>query len=541
MTKIDIISGFLGAGKTTFIKQLLKEAISGEKVVLIENEFGQIGIDGGFLKDAGIEIREMNSGCICCSLVGDFGRSLEEVLTKYQPDRVIIEPSGVGKLSDVMNAVKNVASEIEVMLNSAVTVVDVNKCRMYMKNFGEFFNNQIENAGTIVLSRTDVADPKKVQGAVEMLRQHNAKATIVTTPCSELTGAQLLEMIEQEDDMAEELMKEAREHMHEHHHHHEHRGLPEILTIIRRGDLTPGARARAERIFQILAEAEAKAHGVPLDQVHFHEVGAVDSIVDIVAAAVCLDNLAPDEVIVTGLCEGSGFIRCQHGLIPVPVPAVLNIVQTHGLTLIPTGIKGELVTPTGAAIVAAIRTKEKLPSSFKCTKTGLGAGKRTYERPSLLRAMMLETEENDEKDTIWKLECNIDDCTGEALGYCMGKLLQAGARDVHYIPVYMKKNRPAYQLDVICDEEKRETLESIIFTETTTIGIRRCQMERTVMKREFATITTEYGDAAVKICRHGEIEKVYPEYESAALIAEKSGMPVGEAGAWIVQKYKEGK
>ena len=311
-------------------------------------------------------------------------------------------------------------------------------------------------------------------------------------------------------------------HAGEHHHHHEHRGLPEILTIIRRGDLTPGARALA-------------------DQVHFHEVGAVDSIVDIVAAAVCLDNLAPDEVIVTGLCEGSGFIRCQHGLIPVPVPAVLNIVQTHGLTLIPTGIKGELVTPTGAAIVAAIRTKEKLPSSFKCTKTGLGAGKRTYERPSLLRAMMLETEENDEKDTIWKLECNIDDCTGETLGYCMGKLLQAGARDVHYIPVYMKKNRPAYQLDVICEEEKRETLENIIFTETTTIGIRRCQMERTVMKREFATITTEYGDAAVKICRHGEIEKVYPEYESAALIAEKSGMPVGEAGAWIVQKYKEGK
>lgn len=198
------------------------------------------------------------------------------------------------------------------------------------------------------------------------------------------------------------------EHAGEHQHHHEHRGLPEILAIIRRGDLTPGARARAERIFQILAEAEAKAHGVPLDQVHFHEVGAVDSIVDIVAAAVCLDNLAPDEVIVTGLCEGSGFIRCQHGLIPVPVPAVLNIVQTHGLTLIPTGIKGELVTPTGAAIVAAIRTKEKLPSSFKCTKTGLGAGKRTYERPSLLRAMMLETEENDEKDTIWKLECNIE-------------------------------------------------------------------------------------------------------------------------------------
>lgn len=222
MTKIDIISGFLGAGKTTFIKQLLKEAISGEKVVLIENEFGEIGIDGGFLKDAGIEIREMNSGCICCSLVGDFGRSLEEVLTKYRPDRVIIEPSGVGKLSDVMNAVKNVASEIEVILNSAVTVADVNKCRMYMKNFGEFFNNQIEHAGTIVLSRTDVADPKKVQAAVEMLRQHNPNATIVTTPCSQLTGAQLLEIIEKKDDMAEELMREAREHMHAHHDHDHH-------------------------------------------------------------------------------------------------------------------------------------------------------------------------------------------------------------------------------------------------------------------------------------------------------------------------------
>ena len=330
------------------------------------------------------------------------------------------------------------------------------------------------------------------------------------------------------------------DHTGEHHHHHEHRGLPEILAIIRRGGLTPGARALAERIFQILAEAEAKAHGVPLDQVHFHEVGAVDSIVDIVSAAVCLDNLAPDEVIVTGLSEGSGFVRCQHGMIPVPVPAVLNIVQAHGLTLVPTGIQGELVTPTGAAIVAAIRTKETLPASFKCTRTGLGAGKRTYERPSLLRAMMLETEENDEKDTIWKLECNIDDCTGEALGYCMGKLLRSGARDVHYIPVYMKKNRPAYQLDVICDDTTRETLENIIFAETTTIGIRRCRMERTVMKREFATIATEYGDATVKICRHGEIEKIYPEYESAAVIAEKSGMPVGEAGAWIVQKYKEG-
>ena len=223
MTKIDIISGFLGAGKTTFIKKLLEEAIAGEQVVLIENEFGEIGIDGGFLKDSGIEIREMNSGCICCSLVGDFGRSLEEVLTKYKPDRVIIEPSGVGKLSDVMKAVRDVASNLDVTLNSAVTVVDASKCKMYMKNFGEFFDNQVAYAGTIILSRTDVADAKKVDAAVKMLREANPKAVIVTTPVSQLTGAQLLEIIEKPDTMEEELMKEALEAFEEsHEHHHDH-------------------------------------------------------------------------------------------------------------------------------------------------------------------------------------------------------------------------------------------------------------------------------------------------------------------------------
>lgn len=235
MTKIDIISGFLGAGKTTFIKKLLQEAIAGEKVVLIENEFGEIGIDGGFLQDSGIEIREMNSGCICCSLVGDFGKSLSEVLTKYSPDRVIIEPSGVGKLSDVMKAVCDVAGEIDVTLNGSVTVVDAQKCRMYMKNFGEFFNNQIESAGTIVLSRTDVADADKVAQAVALIREKNPNAAIVTTPIDRLTGAQLLEIIEKPaDDMAEELLKEVRagHHFHEdededecgcgHHHHHHH-------------------------------------------------------------------------------------------------------------------------------------------------------------------------------------------------------------------------------------------------------------------------------------------------------------------------------
>ncbi len=235
MTKIDIISGFLGAGKTTFIKKLLQEAVSGEQVVLIENEFGEIGIDGGFLKDSGIEIREMNSGCICCSLVGDFGKSLAEVLTTYKPDRIIIEPSGVGKLSDVMKAVIDVSADMDVALNSAVTIVDAAKCKMYMKNFGEFFNNQIENAGTIVLSRTDITDPAKIQTDVELIREKNPKAAVVTTPLGELGGDQLLEIIEKRDTMLDDLLEEVREHHHHHeeacgchdheeheHHHHDH-------------------------------------------------------------------------------------------------------------------------------------------------------------------------------------------------------------------------------------------------------------------------------------------------------------------------------
>ena len=228
MTKIDIISGFLGAGKTTFIKKLLEEAIAGEQVVLIENEFGEIGIDGGFLKDAGIEIREMNSGCICCSLVGDFGASLKEVLTKYKPDRIIIEPSGVGKLSDVMKAVIDVSADMDVELNSAVTIVDAAKCKMYMKNFGEFFNNQIESAGTIVLSRTDITDAAKIQKDVDMIREKNPKAVIVATPAAQLSGSQLLDIIEKHDTMLDDLLEEVRRSYHEEeccdHEHHHHDG-----------------------------------------------------------------------------------------------------------------------------------------------------------------------------------------------------------------------------------------------------------------------------------------------------------------------------
>jgi G3E family GTPase len=232
MTKINVISGFLGAGKTTLIKKLLKESFSGEKVVLIENEFGEIGIDGGFLKDSGIQITEMNSGCICCSLVGDFGTALAEVITKFSPDRIIIEPSGVGKLSDVIKAVVGVAKDMPVEMDSSITVADVNKCKMYIKNFGEFFNNQIEHADTIVLSRTQTASDEKVEAAVALLKEHNANAAIITTPWDSLSGDIILEAMNRTNSLAAELLEEEDvcpecghhhdDDEHEHHHDDEH-------------------------------------------------------------------------------------------------------------------------------------------------------------------------------------------------------------------------------------------------------------------------------------------------------------------------------
>lgn len=319
------------------------------------------------------------------------------------------------------------------------------------------------------------------------------------------------------------------EHNHgeEHGHGHTHRGLPEILKIIEDSKITEGAKRTASDIFRVLAEAEAKAHGLPLNEVHFHEVGAVDSIVDIAAVSICLDDLGITEVIVPELYEGRGVIRCQHGLIPVPVPATSNIAQMYGLTLHMTDTEAELVTPTGAAIVAAVRTSDRLPSRYKIRKTGLGAGKRDYGRTSILRAMLIE-EEADTSDVIYKLETNIDDCTGEALGYVMDKLLKAGARDVHYIPVYMKKNRPAYELNIICREEQIPKLEEIIFAETTTIGIRRVRMERTVLKREIQTVNTSFGEVRVKICDIKSGRRIYPEYESIASICRDTGLPYQE-------------
>lgn len=320
-------------------------------------------------------------------------------------------------------------------------------------------------------------------------------------------------------------------HEQDHVHEHEHRGLKEIFEIIRNADITPAARKTAEKIFQILAEAEAKAHGVPVQEVHFHEVGAVDSIVDIVAVAVCLDNLGITRVIIPRLCEGQGTVRCQHGILPVPVPAVVNIVSRYNIPLHITETQGELVTPTGAAIAAAVSNGNRLPEEFIIEKVGLGAGKRNYDRPSLLRAMLLtESETQINRDKICRLETNIDDCSGESLGYVMDRLFEAGAKDVHYSPVFMKKNRPAYQLNIICSLEDTEKMEKIIFRETTTIGIRRQVLERSILDREIKTVSTSLGNAKVKVCTYPDGEReMYPEYEDVARLAKKNSISYQKA------------
>lgn len=311
-------------------------------------------------------------------------------------------------------------------------------------------------------------------------------------------------------------------------HHHAHIGLNEITDVLNKAALTDGARALALKIFGILAEAEAKAHQRPVHEVHFHEVGAVDSIVDIMAAAVCMDSLKTKhhitDVVVSALYEGHGSVRCQHGILPVPVPATANIIQSYELPVHFMAVQGEFVTPTGAAIAAAVRTSENLPQQFLVLAQGIGAGKRSYEKASILRAMLVEGV-SAQQDVIYKLESNIDDCAGEAFGYVMDRLFDAGARDVYFTPIYMKKNRPSYQLNVICKEEDIPKLEQMIFHETTTIGIRRVKMERTVLAREECIKNTSFGMLAVKICG----DRTYPEFESLAAVCRERGIAYQEA------------
>ena len=361
-------------------------------------------------------------------------------------------------------------------------------------------------------------------------------------------------------------------HDHGHHHHHDHRNLHDIQAIIYHSGLTERAKDIALKIFQVIAEAECKAHNKPLDEVHFHEVGAVDSIVDIVAIAVCLDALNIEDVIVSELYEGQGTVRCQHGILPIPVPAVANIVSAYGLPMHIMDIQGEFVTPTGAAIVAALRTGDKLPKRFRLIKTGIGAGKRNYEKASILRAMLIEDLDAPSEDApvsvapgfeltihkelrpaevrhsskaidfpkrevdlepIWKVETNLDDCTGETIAFAEKQLFEAGAQDVYTTPIYMKKNRPATMLTVLCRESLIEKMEDVLFTHTTTIGIRKYPVERTVLPREIRSIETPWGMAKIKYVTWKGHLYAYPENDDVAAIAESQHLSFPEVYAVI--------
>lgn len=336
------------------------------------------------------------------------------------------------------------------------------------------------------------------------------------------------------------------EHSHEHGHHHEHRHLAEVYHILEHAaghcaEHNPAAPAfssnaldTAKKIFRIIAEAEAKAHGVAVEEVHFHEVGAIDSIVDIMAVAVLVDDLQEkfgvEKCVVTGLNEGSGFVQTQHGMLPIPVPAVASIAEAAGIALHVTDTKGEMVTPTGIGVVAALRTSEKLPEQYKILKTGIGLGKRNFGRANFLRAQIIEDVEVRAADceNIFMIECNIDDQSSEELGLAMEKIFEAGARDVHYVPCYMKKNRPAVILRVLTDSEKMPQVETTIFRHTTTVGLRRYPVSRTCMNRSFADIATPYGIVTVKKCELGDIVKYKPEFDSVKKVAGQAGVTYHE-------------
>lgn len=344
--------------------------------------------------------------------------------------------------------------------------------------------------------------------------------------------------------------EEVPEHSGGHAHSHTHRGIDEILEIIDKTQMTDGARHLARRIFNIIAAAESAAHGVPVKQVHFHEAGALDSIADVIALSVCYDNLASrygiKETYFPCICEGTGTVRCQHGVLPVPVPAVVNIAAEYGLPLRIINTRGELATPTGAAFAAATGTKFCMPPAFRIISAGTGAGKRAYGIPSTMRAMIIDTMDQDnteggkqpdsgsatdsDEDSVYvfRLETNIDDCPGEALGFAMEELMKHGALDVHYVPCYMKKNRPAYILNVICSEDKIRQMEEIIFRHTSTTGIRRVKMERSVLPRRIIQFESPYGRFSAKESVCGNLRKISPEYRDVAEICRRTGMPFAQ-------------
>lgn len=331
-------------------------------------------------------------------------------------------------------------------------------------------------------------------------------------------------------------------HLHEHHEHHHHahdehgehhhaphRHLADIEEIIARGKMSDGARSLALKTFRTVADAEAKAHGVSVDAVHFHEIGAEDSIADIVGACVLFDNLGIGECVVDGLTEGSGTVVCAHGELPVPVPAVLNIAAANAIPLRKSNARGELVTPTGIALAATFRTRDTLPEKFRIAKTGIGLGSRDIGRPNILRAILLE--ENDacgNRDSVWQIEANIDDATGEMLGFAMEKIFEAGALDVCFAPCFMKKNRPAQIVKILADDASLAAVENALFKTTTTIGLRKWKVARVCMEREIITVSLPCGNVRVKLCRSGETVRLYPEFNDVRAIAEKTGRAISD-------------
>lgn len=342
------------------------------------------------------------------------------------------------------------------------------------------------------------------------------------------------------------------EEAHDHHHSHVHRHYADIMNMLDEAPLKPEVRTLAKKIFRIVGEAESRVHACPLEEVHFHETGAVDSIVDIVGAAACAVDLGITETYVSTIYEGQGHVWCQHGRIPVPAPAVAGIAAAEELDLCISNVSGEMVTPTGAAIAAALRTKKGLPKAFVIRKIGMGAGKKDFPHANLLRAMIIEpamaapatqSENESEKkdpsdeteDEIWVLETNLDDCTGEMMGLTMELLLAAGARDVNYTPIYMKKNRPAYKLEVLCKEEKVSALEEVIFHQTTAIGLRKRKEVRRILPRKKETVMTPYGEVELKICTSAGETYIYPEYDSVRRLVQETGRSYQE----IYQKAVE--
>ena len=300
---------------------------------------------------------------------------------------------------------------------------------------------------------------------------------------------------------------------------HHHRTFVDIEKIIDESSLSDEVKKKAWKIFFVLAKAEGKVHGVPLDKVHFHEVGAIDSLVDIIGAAICLDNLGITDVVVGTLREGCGTCFCQHGEIPVPVPATLELVTTYGLSMAKTDIPGEMITPTGAAIAAAMRTRDLLPDEFIVRSVGIGAGTKDFPHANILRAMIIEEVTN--ANDVWVLETNVDDMSGEQLGFLQERILEAGAKDVFFSNIYMKKNRPAYQMTILCEQAMIAPIEELIFKESTTIGIRRFVAKRTVLERKMEVVKTDIGEARVKLCQYGGTTFSYPEYEDVRLLSKE--------------------